>query len=279
MRRREFLTVLGGAAAAWPLATRAQQPAMPVIGFLNSASPESFAHFVHAFHQGLNETGHLEGRNVAIEYRWANGQYDRLPSLAADLVQHSVRVIAATGSGPSALSAKAATKTIPVVFVASDPLRLGLVNSLSRPDGNVTGVSPLGYELEAKKLEILTEAIPSASIIGVLNNPSNPNAERALRDIDAAARTLRREVHVVNASNEREIDAAFETFVQQQVGAVLVSGDVFFTNRRDHVVALAARYAIQRFRTANCLRRALCWAMEAVLRTRTGLRASIRAVS
>ena len=243
MKRREFIALLGGA-VAWPLTARAQQAAIPVIGFLNSGSHDSFAHFVRRFHQGLNESGYVEGQNVAIEYRWAEGQYDRLPALAADLVGRNVIVIAATGSGPSGLSAKAATKTIPIVFVASDPLRLGLVASLSRPEGNVTGVSPLGYELEAKKLQILSEGIPTASVIGILSNPSNPNAERALRDIQTAARTLAREIVVANASSERDIDSAFAMLVARHVGALLVSSDVFFTSRRDQIVAFAARYAI-----------------------------------
>jgi putative ABC transport system substrate-binding protein len=244
LRRRKFITLLGGAVASWPLAARAQQPAMPVIGFLNSASPDPFAHLVRAFHQGLNETGYIEDRNVGIEYRWAEGHYDRLPALAVDLVARQVAVIAATGSGPSALSAKAATTTIPVVFVASDSLRLGLVTSLSRPGGNVTGVSPLGYELEAKKLEILSELMPSASVVGILTNPRNPNAERALQDIQTAARTLGREILVVNASSERDIDSAFATLVQQHIGALLVSGDVFFSSRSNQIAALALRHAV-----------------------------------
>jgi putative ABC transport system substrate-binding protein len=242
--RREFIRLLGGTAFAFPLAARAQQPALPVVGFLNSISPGPFAHLVRAFHQGLSETGYVEGRNVAIEYRWADGQYERLPALAADLVRRQVAVIAATGSGPSALSAKAATTTIPVVFVASDPLRLDLVTSLSRPGGNITGVSPLAYELEGKKLEILSEVTPSASVIGVLTNPSNPDSEGALRDIQTAARTLGREILVVNASSERDIDSAFATLVQQSIGGLLVTGDVFLTSRGNQLVALAARHAI-----------------------------------
>jgi putative ABC transport system substrate-binding protein len=241
--RRVFVGLLAGA-AGWPIVARAQQPAMPVVGFLNSGSRDSFAHFLRRFNQGLAEAGYVEGQNVAVEYRWAEGQYDRLASLAADLVRRNVTAIAATGSGPSALSARAATKTIPIVFVASDPIRLGLVSSLSRPEGNVTGVSPLGYELEGKKLQILSEAIPGASVIAILSNPGNPNADRALHDIRAAARTLGREILVAHASSERNIESAFATFVTRQIGALLVSGDVFFTDRRDQIVALAARYAI-----------------------------------
>jgi len=241
VRRREFIILLGGA-AAWP--AHAQQPALPVIGFLNSASPDAFAHLVRGFRQGLSETGYVEGQNALIEYRWANGHYELLPTLAAELVQRQVAVIAATGSAPSALAAKAATATIPIVFVAGDPLRLGLVTSLNRPAGNVTGVSPLGFELEGKKLEILSETLPSASVIGILTNPSNPNTQRGLQDIQKAAHTLGREILVVTASTKQEIDFVFATLVQQHVGALLVSSDVFFSSQREQLVVLAARYSI-----------------------------------
>jgi putative tryptophan/tyrosine transport system substrate-binding protein len=244
MRRREFITLLGGTVVAWPLAVRAQQPTMPVIGFLNSASPGPFAHFLAAFHQGLKETGFVEGQNVTIEYRWADGQYDRLPALAADLVRRQVTVIAATGGPPAALAAKAATTTVPIVFVASDALRLGLITNLSRPTGNMTGVSALNYEIEVKKLEVLSEVIPKPAVIGVLVNPTNQNSGRMLQDIQAAAIVLNRIISVVNASNERDLDPAFTALVQQKIGAVVVATDTFFVSRIDEIAAIASRHAL-----------------------------------
>jgi putative ABC transport system substrate-binding protein len=243
MRRREFITFLGGVivrpAAAW-----AEPGMMPVIGFLNSASLGPFAQFMAAFHEGLKEVGFVEGQNVTIEYRWAEGQYNQLPALAADLVRKKVTVIAATGGPPSALAAKVATTTIPIVFVSSDALRLGLVTNLSRPTENVTGISPLNFEIEVKKLEILHEVIPKPAVIGVLVNPTNQNAARMLHDIQSAALTLDRKILVVNASNERDFDPAFTRLVQQKIGAVVIATDTFFVSRIDKIAALALRHSL-----------------------------------
>jgi len=243
IKRRQFIT-LGGAAVAWPVAARAQQPAMPVIGFINGASPSGFAPFVAAFRQGLKEAGYVEGQNAPIEYRWAEGRYDRLPELAADLVRRKVTVIAAT-STPAALATKAATSTIPIVFTtADDPIRLGLVASLNRPGGNVTGVNNLLVELGSKQLGLIRELAPVASKIAVLVNPNFPGTERQLRDVEAAARVLALQLTVLRADSEREIDTAFATITQQGAGALLVGADPFFIAYRDHIVALAARHAI-----------------------------------
>jgi ABC-type uncharacterized transport system substrate-binding protein len=208
--RRNFLATLGGAAAAWPLAARAQQPAMPVVGFLNGGSPDLFANLVRAFRQGLKETGYIEGQNVAIEYRWAHGQNDKLPILAADLVRRQVAVIGATTT-PAALAAKAASATIPIVFfVAGDPVELGLVASLHRPGGNLTGTTTLTLEVGPKRLELLHEMIPTASVIALLVNPTSPNlAEAQARDLQTAARTLGLQIHVLQASTDRDFDAIF----------------------------------------------------------------------
>jgi putative tryptophan/tyrosine transport system substrate-binding protein len=244
MKRREFISFLGGAAAAWPLAARAQQPAMPVIGFLNGASAQGFAPFVAAFRQGLKEAGYVDGQNAIIEYRWAEGQYDRLPALAADLIQRNVTVIAATSS-PAALAAKAATSTVPIVFTtADDPITLGLVASLNRPGGNVTGVSNLLVELGSKQLGLLRELAPGTTVVAALMNPNFPGTERQLRDVEAAARVLGIQLIVLKASTDREIDVAFTTIAQQSGAALLVGVDPFFNERRDHIVALAARHAI-----------------------------------
>jgi ABC-type uncharacterized transport system substrate-binding protein len=243
MRRREFITLLGGA-TAWPFAARAQQSPMPVIGFLNSGSPGPFASRVTAFRRGLNEIGFDEGRNVAIEYRWAEGHYDRLPQLAADLVHRQVAVIAATGGGLSAAAAKAATSTIPIVFASgADPVQEGLVASLNRPGGNVTGVFVL-LSLEGKRLGLLREMVPTATLIAVLLNPANPSLDTRLNDIQEAARSVGQQLHILYASSEHEIDAAFATAAQLPARAMLVGADAVFSTWRDQLIALAARYAI-----------------------------------
>jgi putative ABC transport system substrate-binding protein len=244
-KRRDFITLLGGAAVAWPVAARAQQPAMPVIGWLASGTSKGYAAFAAAFRQGLDGTGYVEGRNVAIEYRWAEGQNDQVPALAADLVRRQVAVIAAAGT-PSAFAAKAATATIPVVFsTALDPVEAGLVASLNRPGGNVTGVSNFQAVLVAKQFELLHELVPNSSVIAVLMNPTDPNITKYLtKDVQAAGRTLGQQVHVLNASTEGEISAAFATLADLGAGAVIVDADAFFTSRRDQIAALAARHAV-----------------------------------
>jgi len=243
VRRREFITLLGGAAFTWPLAARAQQP-MPMAGFLNSASPEGYAPYVAAFRQGLKEAGFVEGQNTTIEYRWAEGQYDRLPALAADLVRRKVTVIAAT-STPAAQAAKAATSTVPIVFTTgADPIQLDLVASLNRPGGNVTGVSNLIAEPGAKQLGLLRELAPGTSVIAALINPNFAGSATQLRDVDAAARVLGLQFLVLRAATEAEIDAAFASMAQLGGAALLVAADPFFIARRDHIVALAARHAI-----------------------------------
>jgi ABC-type uncharacterized transport system substrate-binding protein len=241
--RRKFLATLGGA-AAWPLAARAQQPAMPVIGYLNSGSPESDTPRLNGLRRGLNETGYVEGRNLVIEYRWAGNQADRLPALAADLVQLRVAVIVAAGP-PSTFAAKAATTTIPIVFgVGGDPVQLGLVASLNRPGGNLTGFNAFASELGAKALALLYELVPSAAMIGFLENPNNPVSELTTRDVLAAAPVIGLKVQILKASTDREIDAAFVSLVQARTRALLVSGDAFFHSRIERIVGLAARHAI-----------------------------------
>jgi putative tryptophan/tyrosine transport system substrate-binding protein len=243
MRRREFITLVGGA-AAWPLAARAQQPRMPVVGFLHYGSPETYVHIVSAFRQGLRDSGFVEGQNVAIDYRWANGQYDRLPALAADLVQHQVVAIAAAGF-VGAQAAKAATATIPVVFASGvDPVASGVVASLNRPGGNVTGVSLISLELAAKRLELLRELMPQVRVIALLINPNNPSTGTELTDAEAAARTLGLQIRKVTASNERDLDAAFATMQAPRVDALIVSQDGYYIHRRDQIIALAARHAV-----------------------------------
>ncbi len=245
MRRREFITLLGGAAAAWPLAARAQQAAMPVIGFLNNTSPEIRRVELAAFHRGLKEGGYVEGQNVRMEYRWAQGRYDRLPALAGDLAQASVSVLVATGGEQVALAAKAATATIPTVFIiAGDPVKIGLVASLNRPGGNVTGFSLLDTLTEAKRLEVAHELVPGAPLIAFLVNPDNPITESVTRDLQAAADTLGRKLLVVGASTGHELDAAFANAAQQRAGAVLLEGDGFLFGERARIVALAARHAV-----------------------------------
>jgi ABC-type uncharacterized transport system substrate-binding protein len=245
MRRREFIALLGGvAAAAWPLAARAQQPAMPVIGFLRSTSLADATHLVVAFRQGLKETGYVEGQNVAIEYRWAEGRLDRLPALVADLVRQQVALI--VGNTPSALAAKAATTTVPIVFATgSDPVIDGLVASLNRPGGNATGVSVAGA-LGTKRLELLRQLVPKAATIAVLVDPGPnlPEAERELRDIQAAAHASGQELIVVEVRSDRDIEAAFATFARRGAGALFVGTSAFFNSRRERVAALAIRHAL-----------------------------------
>jgi putative ABC transport system substrate-binding protein len=244
VKRREFITLLGGApAAAWPLAARAQQPATPVIGLLDQRSPDALADRLRGFRQGLKDAGFVEGQNAAIEYRWGENQVDRLPQLAADLVRRQVAVIVAPAGLAPALAAKAATKTIPIVFViADDPVKLGLVASLARPGGNLTGINFLSGELTAKRLELLRELMPSATRVAVLVNPAN--AENPEREVEAAARSIGLQIQTLNASTIREINAAFATFVRERPDAVFVGLDPFFNSRRIQLVQLAARYAI-----------------------------------
>ena len=244
MKRREFITLLGGAVATWPLAARAQQPAMPVIGFLRSTTPADSAPLVVAFRQGLKEIGYVEGQNVAIEYRWAEGQHDRLPELAADLVRRQVAAIAAAGN-EAVLAAKAATTTIPIVFaLGDDPVALGLVDSINRPSGNITGLSFQTTELIAKRLSLLRELIPKLGTIGYLMNPNNVGSELEMSKAQAAARSLNEDILVAQAGSEVEIDAAFERLQQQHVGAVVVGSGAFFLGHRDRLCAVAARRAM-----------------------------------
>jgi putative ABC transport system substrate-binding protein len=243
VRRREFITLIGGGAAVWPLAARAQQAAMPVIGFLNPTSPDAFAGGLRGFRQGLKDTGYVEGENVAIDYRWAENQIDRLPLLAAELVRRRVAVI--VGNTPSAFAAKAATTTIPIVFlVAEDPVKLGLVASLARPGGNLTGINMFSAELVAKRLDLLRELVPGAARVGVLVNPAGPDAETTLRDVEPAARAIGLQIQVLNASTSREINAAFVTFVRDRADALFVGSDPFLSSRRVQLVNLATRHAI-----------------------------------
>jgi putative tryptophan/tyrosine transport system substrate-binding protein len=244
IRRREFLPLLGGA-VAWPLAARAQQAALPVIGFISTRTSVDSAAVVAAFHQGLNEASYSDGRNVAVDYRWAEGQYDRLPALAADLVRRKVSVIVAAGGDPAAQAAKTATATIPIVFVTgTDPVKVGLVTSFNRPNSNLTGVHVFLVGLGAKRLGLLHDVVPKASLIAVLANPNLAPAGSELRDVQEAAAALGLKVHVLRAGSEPEIDNAFATIMKERADAVLVAADPFFTSRRDQIVSLAARYAI-----------------------------------
>jgi putative ABC transport system substrate-binding protein len=243
MRRREFIALVGGA-AAWPLTARAQQPALPMIGWLAGGTSEGYAPFAAEFRRGLKGTGYVEGQNVAIEYRWAEGQNERLPSLAADLVRRQVAVIAAAGT-PSAFAAKMATATIPIVFsTAVDPLEAGLVASLNHPGGNVTGATNFGAALAAKQFELLREVVPNASVLGVLVNPTDLLTEYITRDVQAAARALGKRIRILNASTEGEIDRAFLTLAELRAGAVIIGADAFFISQRNQIVALAAGYTI-----------------------------------
>jgi putative ABC transport system substrate-binding protein len=242
MRRREFIAGVGSA-AAWPLAARAQQRAVPVIGFLNSGSPTQFAPLVAAFKQGLSDAGFIEGRNVTVEYRWAMGQYGLLSGLANDLVSHDVNVIAASGGTSSALAAKAATTTIPIVFIGGgDPVGDGLVTSLNRPIANVTGLTVFSAALGVKRLELLREMVPTGTVVGILVNPAAKTSEQDL--VQAAGEKVGQHIHVLNVSNDRELDKAFATIVEQRIGGLLVSGDSLFTSRRDQIVLLTTRHAI-----------------------------------
>jgi putative ABC transport system substrate-binding protein len=241
IRRRDFVALFGTAAASWPLMAKAQQPAMPVVGFLSSRSRADAANVDEPFRQGLKEAGYIEGRNVAIEYRWAENRFDRLPELAADLVRRQVAVIAALASAAPGLAAKAATSTIPIVFqTGSDPVKDGLVASMNRPGGNVTGVSRLAVTLGPKRLELLLDFLPQATTIAVLTNPSNRVAEVQLLELQEPARSLGRKLNVLHASTEAELDTAFATLAEQGVGALLVVNDPFFLSRRERLVALAA---------------------------------------
>jgi putative ABC transport system substrate-binding protein len=236
---------MGGAALAWPLAALAQQPAMPFIGFLSTGSPNERAHMVESFRKGLKEGGYVDGKDVAIEYRWAEGRAERLPQLAAELVNRKVAVIATSGGAQSALAAKSATSTIPIVFnSALDPVKLGLVASLSRPGGNITGVANVSGALEVKRLEMLRELVPTATRITYLVNPTDPGTKTFLNDVQSAAQKTAIRVRVVNASSEAEIDTAFAAIKQSRADALLVAGNALFTTRRDQLVALATRYAI-----------------------------------
>jgi putative tryptophan/tyrosine transport system substrate-binding protein len=249
VKRREFITLVGGGGlllATKARRARAQQPAVPVIGFLGSASPDRWVGRMRAFHQGLSETGYAESRNVAMEYRWAKGQNDQLGPLAAELVSRQVTVIVAPGSTPAALAAKAATTTIPIVFeVASDPVELGLVISLARPGGNITGVISLNAEVAPKRLELLHELVPTAAVVGLLVNPTNPNlADFTTKNLRAAARSLGLEMHVLHASAERDFEPVFATLLQLRAGALVIGADPFFTSRLEQLAALTLRHAV-----------------------------------
>jgi putative ABC transport system substrate-binding protein len=245
MKRREFIALLGGAAAAWPLAARAQQPTMPVVGLLSSRSPGEATASVAALRAGLAKGGYVEGQNVAIEYRWAEGHYDRLPALAVELTSRQVAVIVAMGGEPSALAAKAATQSIPIVFNSGgDPVEAGLVASLNRPGGNATGVSMLFVELGPKQLEMLQELVPNTALIALLVNPRFVSAEKEAKDALMAGHALGKQVHIVNASSEGEIGTAFRDLMEHRAGALMVAPDPFFFARREHLVALAAHHAV-----------------------------------
>ena len=245
MRRREFVVLVGGVVATWPFAARAQQPAMPVIGFLNSASPEPFKNYVAGFHAGLKEAGYVDGHNVIIEFRWAEGHYDKLPGMAADLVRRKVGVLVATGGSPSIVAAKAATSSIPIVFTSGvDPIQHGFVTGLSRPGGNITGVNLFAAELNGKRLGLLLALVPGVQLIAVLFNPNHPDHNIQMREVQEAARAIGQQIHIVFASNDSAINDAFVTAAELRSGAMLVSSDPFLNSQRDRIIALAARHAI-----------------------------------
>jgi putative ABC transport system substrate-binding protein len=246
MKRREFMKLIAGSAAVWPLAAHAQKPALPVIGFLSAEWPDLFADRLRGFHAGLGQAGYVERQNVIIEYRWAEGRIDQLPTLAGDLVRRQVNVIVAVGSTPAALAAKAATSTIPTVFyVGTDPVKIGLVASFNRPGGNITGVTTLNVQIAAKRLELLHELLPKATVIAALVNPANPIvAETSERDLLAATSTLGLQLHVLRASTEREIDDAFATLVRLRASALIIDADSLFTSLTKQLAALATRYAV-----------------------------------
>jgi putative tryptophan/tyrosine transport system substrate-binding protein len=260
MRRREFITLLGGAAVGWPIGGRAQQASVPVIGFMSSRSSADSEYLVAAFRKGLSEEGYIDGQNVAIEFRWANGQYDQLPALAADLIKQKIAVLAAVGGEPSALAAREATSTIPIVFtIGGDPMKIGLVASMNRPLGNATGVSLLAIEPEAKRLAILHELVPKAALIAVLINPNFGDFEGRLREISAAARTLGRRIEYYTASTDAELELAFSRIKQENAAALLPAADAFFDTRRQQIIAFAAKsrlptiYQFREFATAGGL--------------------------
>ena len=244
MRRREFIALLGGAASAWPLAARTQQPAMPIVGFLHARAPETSVAQVEAFRRALAENGYVDGQNLSIEFRWARGQYDQLPAMAAELVRHPVDLLIG-GSEPAAIAAKAATSTIPIIFsIGSDPIKLGLVASFNRPGGNVTGIDILTSNLNAKRLGLLHEVAPRAEPIGVLLNPNSPVAQTQLGDVQAAAGALSLRIRELHASSVTDVDAAFERIAHERIAALLVQADPFFDTRRDQLVANASRAAL-----------------------------------
>jgi putative ABC transport system substrate-binding protein len=245
VKRREFITLLGGAAAAWPLAARAQQGKMPVIGILASVSPAPYAPFIAAIKEGLRQTGYVEGRNVAIEYRWAEGQYDRLPQLASELVESGVAVMILVGGGATTAAAKAATATIPIVVVmGDDPVKTGAVAALNRPGGNVTGVSLLSVAMEAKRLQLLRELAPNVSVIAIVLNPNNPQADEQLQELQDAGHALGVQVEPFKAGSPSEIDTAFLNLVERRAGALLMAADAFFNTRREQFIVLSARHAL-----------------------------------
>ena len=242
LKRRDLITLLGGAVASWPLAARAQQPPMPVVGFLNSGSPNGRANFVAAFRRGLREIGYVEGQNVALEYRWANDQYDRLPELAADLVRRQVSVIAAIGTSAPGLAARAATSVIPIVFqTGGDPIKDGLVTSMNRPGGNITGTAIFATDLEGKRLNLLHEVVPKATPIAVLLNRNSVSAQAQLKDVQAAATALQRQVRLLHAGTDHDIDAAFATIAEEKIGALHVTSDLLFNSQHRRIVAMANR--------------------------------------